>query len=197
MTHLSDDEKCELLSLARQSIVEVVYGKHAPVVDLQEKSFVLREPGAAFVTITKGGQLRGCIGTLEAYQPLVMDVIEHAVAAAVHDFRFLPVQPDELPCLELEISVLSKPEKIVYADADDLRRIIRPGQDGVVIAEGGRRATFLPQVWEQLPEFDLFMGHLCRKMGASSHYWKQSHLDVYTYQVEEFKEQSKPTAHPG
>ena len=188
MYTLSEDEKRELLSLARQSIANAACGENPPVVNLEEKSVSLREPGATFVTITRKGDLRGCIGTLEPYQPLILDVIEHAAAAAMNDFRFLPVRPEELDELELEISVLTRPKKITYSSIDELYQLITPGRDGVVIRDGARRATFLPQVWEQLPELDEFMGHLCRKMGASADYWKKSKLEISMYQVIEFRE---------
>lgn len=189
MKSLSDDEKRALLNLARESIRNAVYGKNQPDAKLQEQSSALREPGAAFVTITKQGDLRGCIGTLEPYQPLIMDVIEHAAAAALHDFRFPPVGADEIADLELEISVLTRPERITYSSVEDLYRLIHPGRDGVVIREGARRATFLPQVWDQLTELPVFMGHLCRKMGVTADYWKRCTLEISLYQVIEFKEQ--------
>jgi AmmeMemoRadiSam system protein A len=188
MSMLSDDEKHELLQLARQVIIQVVGGKKPITVNVQEKSEALREPGATFVTITKHGNLRGCIGTLEAYQPLILDVMEHAAAAAMDDYRFSPVRSEELGELELEISVLTQPQKISYSNSEELSRIITPGKDGVVIKDGLRRATFLPQVWEQLPLLDDFMGHLCQKMGASAGYWKKGKLEISLYQVIEFRE---------
>ncbi|MEM5776662.1 MAG: AmmeMemoRadiSam system protein A, partial [Anaerolineaceae bacterium] len=120
--------------------------------------------------------------------PLAADVIEHAAAAAINDFRFLPVEPDEVNEIHIEISVLTAPEKLSYHQPEELYTLIRPGVDGVVIRDGARRATFLPQVWEQLPEMEDFMAHLCRKMGASGEYWKKNHLDVSVYQVIEFHE---------
>ena len=191
MSTLTDVDKKELLSLARQSITHAVQGRSLPDVNLKDVSAGLREPGAAFVTLTKRGDLRGCIGSLEACQPLVLDVIEHAADAAINDYRFTPVRANELTDIEVEISVLTAPRKIEYTDAEDLRQLIRPGKDGVVIRDGIRRATFLPQVWQQLPQMDDFMGHLCRKMGASADYWKKHHLDISLYQVIEFKDEEK------
>lgn len=148
----------------------------------------LQEHGASFVTLTKSGQLRGCIGTLEAYQPLAQDVQQRAVQAAVEDPRFNPVTPAELPSLEIEISRLTQPEPLLYENPTDLLHLLRPSVDGVILADGYRRATFLPQVWEQLPDAEEFLSHLCLKMGARANLWQTKLLDVQIYQVQEFKQ---------
>ncbi len=181
-------ERCQLLELARKSIEAVTNGMRLTAVDPGQISERLREDGASFVTLTINGALRGCIGTLEAYQPLYLDVIEHAAAAAVDDFRFKPVGPDEISTIIIEISVLSRPEQLQYSGTDELLQRLRPGIDGVVIKDGRMRATFLPQVWEQLPDSEEFLSHLCAKMGAPSGLWKTKNLAVFTYQVEEFHE---------
>ena len=186
--HLTDSERNFLLGLARKSIEAAAGGTHIPAGDKEQVPLKLLEDGACFVTLTKNGALRGCIGTLEAYQPLYLDVIEHAAAAAVDDFRFNPVHPDEVPTISIEISVLTRPEQVSYNGPDDLLNKLRPGIDGVVIKDGRMRATFLPQVWEQLPDMQEFMSHLCSKMGASAGLWKIKNLAVFTYQVEEFHE---------
>lgn len=188
MTPLTQAEKDELLTLARESITAAANGKPLPPVNLAGKSAALAEQGAAFVTLTQNGQLRGCIGALQAYQPLILDVIEHAATAAMHDYRFSPVQPREVAGLKIEISVLSQPKKIAYGNSEELRRLIRPGVDGVILRDGARRATFLPQVWQQLPELDEFMAHLCLKMGVSADTWKKKKLEISLYQVEDFSE---------
>ncbi len=188
---LTQAEKTILLQHARAAIQAVVVNDdELPPIDLTQFSPALREDGASFVTLTRrsSGKLRGCIGTLTAYQPLIEDVREHAVAAALEDFRFLPVESEELPKLKIEISRLSKPILLDYANAEDLVTKIRPGIDGVVIEDGQRRATFLPQVWEKIPNIDLFLTALCQKMGASVNLWRQKKLDVSVYQVEEFSE---------
>ncbi len=128
------------------------------------------------------------IKALEPYQPLAEDVREHAAAAALEDYRFPPVQPDEIDKLKIEISRLTVPSPLPYETPDDLLDKIRPGVDGVVIRDGFNRATFLPQVWEQLPTKEAFLSHLCRKMGAPDDLWKTKKLNVLTYQVEEFHE---------
>jgi AmmeMemoRadiSam system protein A len=183
---LSHQDKVYLLDLARSSIARAVNRQPLPEIDQYGLSDILKTDGAAFVTLTKDKLLRGCIGALEAYQPLVMDVREHAVAAAMEDYRFTPVSTSELPYLSIEISRLTQPEALEYQDAGDLIELLRPGIDGVILAEGIRRATFLPQVWEQLPNPEDFLSHLCHKMGMSPDAWRKVHLAVSLYRVEEF-----------
>ena len=185
---LTNEEKTILLKTARDAIENAVLGLPVDREDLSEFPERLLEPGATFVTLFKNGELRGCVGGLEPIYPLIVDVREHAIAAALHDYRFPPVQPSELPNIKIEISRLTLPKRLVYKDPDDLLRHLRPRVDGVLIRDGNQRATFLPQVWEKLPEADVFMGNLCLKMGAPADLWRKKKLDVYTYQVEEFHE---------
>ena len=185
---LTSEEKEVLLKVARQSLELKLRGEKLPPLNAASQTPLLQADGASFVTLTKGGKLRGCIGTLEAYQPLIEDVRERALAAALHDYRFPNVQPDELAAIEIEISCLTTPIPLNYTDADDLLAKLRPGVDGIVLEEGSRRATFLPQVWEQLPSAEEFLGHLCRKMGVYDDYWRHKKMDVLIYQVEEFRE---------
>ena len=185
---LTPDEKQTLLRLARQALELGVRGEKLPPLDLESLTPRLRADGASFVTLTERGDLRGCIGALEAYQPLAEDVREHAVAAALNDYRFPPVQSGELNGIRLEVSRLTAPVRLEYNDAADLLAKLRPGLDGVILRDGSRRATFLPQVWEKLPEADDFLDNLCHKMGAASDLWRRKHLDVLVYQVEEFHE---------
>lgn len=186
--HLSLEERQFLLTLARQSLEAGVRGQPLPELDLPALSLLLRQPGASFVTLTKGGQLRGCIGALEPYQALAEDVREHAVAAALEDYRFAPVQPGEVHQLRIEISRLTQPQPLDYADPDDLLCKLRPGVDGIVLRDGPRRATFLPQVWEKIPDPADFLGYLCEKMNARYDLWRRKKLEVSIYQVEEFHE---------
>ena len=132
--------------------------------------------------------MRGCIGALEPYQPLAEDVREHAVAAALDDYRFPPVQKSELAKIEIEVSRLTVPAPLEYAGPDDLLVQLHPGVDGVILRDGFRRATFLPQVWEKIPEKAAFLANLCYKMGAGPDTWRNKHLQVLVYQVEEFHE---------
>ncbi|MCD4673961.1 MAG: AmmeMemoRadiSam system protein A [Anaerolineaceae bacterium] len=186
---LTDSERKQLLALARQSIELVTSGKPLPELRLAEYSPSLQEDGASFVTLTrKDGSLRGCIGTLSAYQPLVQDVCEHAAAAATQDYRFPKVQPGEVAGLHIEISRLTAPVPLDYDQCSDFPGLLHPGVDGIVLCDGARRATFLPQVWEKLPAPEEFLTHLCYKMGASGDLWRMKKLDVEIYHVEEFQE---------
>jgi AmmeMemoRadiSam system protein A len=185
---LTDAEKQLLLQLARRSIELAVNQQRLPLLDLSEFSQPLRADGATFVTLTIAGELRGCIGALEPYQPLVQDVCEHAAAAALEDYRFPPVTPVEVPLLEIEISRLTPPQPFVYKTPAELLSGLRPHIDGVVLRDPPRRATFLPQVWEKIPQPEVFLSQLCHKMGAAANLWQRKQLEVYTYQVEEFRE---------
>jgi AmmeMemoRadiSam system protein A len=138
---LSPEERNTLLRLARRSIELAIIGRSLPRLVLSDFSAPMREQGASFVTLTERGELRGCIGTLEAYQPLVQDVCEHAVAAATEDTRFSPVQPFEFPRLKIEISRLTPPTPLQYTSPEELLTLLHPLEDGVVLKDMGRRAT--------------------------------------------------------
>lgn len=186
---LTPIERQQLLRLARQAIEAAAAGREPPGIDPEEFSARLFEPGAVFVTLTEAdGELRGCIGTLQAYQPLVEDVREHAAAAAMHDYRFLPVAPEEVAGLSIEISRLTAPQPLEYDTPEQLLERLRPGVDGVILRDGRSRATFLPQVWEKVPRPEEFLGHLCLKMGAPANLWRKKKLEAEVYQVEEFHE---------
>lgn len=187
-TPLTDTEKQTLLRIAREAIENAVKGKSASPIDSTSLTQALREQGSSFVTLTIQGELRGCIGALEAYQPLVEDVREHAIAAALNDPRFPPLTQLELSRILIEVSRLTSPQELEYSDADDLLKKIRPHVDGVILKHGHRRATFLPQVWEKIPDPVEFLEQLCYKMGISPNFWREAKLKVLTYQVEEFHE---------
>ena len=187
-TSLTDKEKQTLLHIARVSIESAV--KRASQPSLENNAFTpaLRENGASFVTLTINGELRGCIGALEAYQALAEDVREHAVAAALNDPRFPPVSEAELSRIQIEVSHLTQPQELQYSDSEDLLVKLRPHVDGIILKHGLRRATFLPQVWEKIPDPQEFLSQLCYKMGERPNLWRQAKLQVYIYQVEEFHE---------
>jgi uncharacterized protein len=185
---LSNEERAILLRLARQALESGVRRQPLELLELDSLPGQLREPGATFVTLTERELLRGCVGALEAYQPLAEDVREHAIAAALEDYRFPPVRPEEAPWIKIEISRLTSPIPLEYDKPEDLPRLLRPAIDGVVLRDGTRRATFLPQVWEKLPDPREFLGHLCNKMGLDGNTWCYHKLQVFTYQVEEFHE---------
>jgi AmmeMemoRadiSam system protein A len=185
---LTPTEKQTLLRLARQGLEAAARKLPVPAPAAEALTPALERPGCSFVTLTEQGELRGCIGGLVAEEPLWRDVQHHAGQAALHDYRFIPVQPDELPLIEIEVSVLTEPAPLDYASADDLLRRLRPGVDGVVLRQGSQRATFLPQVWERVPEPEQFLSLLCEKLGAAPNAWRRAHLEVETYQVIEFHE---------
>ena len=185
---LNKTEQEILLKITREALEKAVRGELLPKVNLENLPESLQAPGASFVTLTNNGRLRGCIGILEARQPLAIDVQEHAVAAALQDYRFPRVVPEECPNIQIEISVLSPKKILQYEKPEALAEKIRPKVDGVVLEDGYRKATFLPQVWDQLEAPETFLSHLCAKMGAPSNLWRKKLLRVYTYQVQEFHE---------
>jgi len=185
---LTDGEKQILLRIAREAMESRVRSKSLPPLEKELLTPTLRENGASFVTLTIHDDLRGCIGALEAYQPLVDDVREHAIAAALEDPRFPPVSEAELNRIQIEVSRLTEPEELHYSNNEDLLAKLRPHVDGVILKHGFRRATFLPQVWEKIPEPEEFLRQLCYKMGERPNLWREAKLQVYTYQVEEFRE---------
>jgi AmmeMemoRadiSam system protein A len=178
-------ERAVLLAVARDSIRHGLRTGRPLVVRPEDFPEKLREPGASFVTLHRGGRLRGCIGTLEAWRPLVTDVAENAFAAAFRDPRFMPLQPEELDDLHIHISVLGKPEPLVFDSEEDLLRQLRPGRDGLILQDGARKGTFLPSVWEELPDPRQFLAHLKLKAGLSPDHWSDS-LRVWRYGTESF-----------
>ncbi|MHB1403506.1 MAG: AmmeMemoRadiSam system protein A [Thiobacillus sp.] len=149
----------------------------------------LAEPGASFVTLTRQGELRGCIGTLEAHRPLGLDVRENAVAAAFRDPRFMPLTRVEFDEIRVEVSVLSPSEILVVVSEEHALATLRPNVDGVVFEYRHYRSTFLPQVWEQLPEPAEFMAHLKRKAGLPMDFWAEE-VRLSRYTVSKWKESS-------
>lgn len=141
---------------------------------------------ATFVTLTLDRQLRGCIGSLIAHRPLLDDLIHNAQSAAFEDPRFYPLNPEEFSRIGIEVSLLSEPELITYENSNDLKTKVTVGTDGIILQKGSKKATFLPQVWEQLPTFELFFSHLCQKAGLEPD-CLESHPDIWHYKVEKVK----------
>ena len=172
-----------LLEIARASIAHgLQHGSPLPV-DVEVEAPDLREQRATFVTLHLQGRLRGCIGTLEAYRSLAEDVAAHAFAAAFEDPRFSPVTRDEADALTLHISVLTPPEPLPCRSEEDLLSQLRPGRDGLILQEGRQRATFLPAVWDELPEPRRFLAHLKRKADLGADYWSPS-MKFWRYEAE-------------
>jgi AmmeMemoRadiSam system protein A len=188
---LTLDEQSLLLKISRQTLEAAVRRESLPELELNSLSPNLLTYGSVFITLTLDGELRGCIGAIEPYQSLVMDVMEHTIAAAFQDYRFPPVSPNELSKIQIEISRLTPPQRIEYDKPADLLQLVHPGI-GLIVKDGLRRATFLPQVWQKIPEPADFLSHLCLKMGSPPDIWLQKPLEVFTYQVEVFKEPLPP-----
>ncbi|AMK75249.1 MULTISPECIES: AmmeMemoRadiSam system protein A [Methylomonas] len=182
---LTETQQNQLLALARQSIAHGLQtGRPLPVV-VADYPAELRQTRATFVTLERRGQLRGCIGMLEAVRPLAEDVAENAFAAAFRDRRFPPLAAEELANLDLHISVLSPAVAMKFASEADLIAQLRPGIDGIVLQEGGRRGTFLPSVWEDLADPEQFLQHLKQKAGLPAAYWSDT-IQAYRYTTEMF-----------
>jgi AmmeMemoRadiSam system protein A len=147
----------------------------------------LAQPGATFVTLTQGGQLRGCIGSLEAWRPLDADVRENARAAAFRDPRFPPLTHGELHRTRVEVSLLAPATPITFTDEADALSQLQPGIDGLILECHGQRGTFLPQVWESLPEPNRFLTHLKQKAGFDPGFWSPD-IKLYRYAVNKWKE---------
>ena len=186
--HLTHEEKKYLLNLARDTIE--AYIKSGEVYEPEEVKLdkKLKTRMAAFVTLEKNGQLRGCIGHLNATEPLYLDVRDNAINAAVHDPRFPQVKEEELDKLEIEISVLTSPEPIKVKDEKEYIEKIKPGVDGIILEYQGRGATYLPQVWEQIHDKKDFLESLCMKAGLAPDSWKKKGAKLFRYGVEAFKE---------
>jgi MEMO1 family protein len=156
-----DEAGKALLSIARGAIEGQLTGRPSPLTEVQW----LKQSGATFVTLTKSGELRGCIGSLEAARPLGEDVAQNALGAAFRDPRFPAVSAAEWPRCRVEVSLLCAPKPIRFADEADLLAQVQAGEDGLILEADGRRATFLPQVWESIADKRVFLGELLRKAG--------------------------------
>lgn len=174
-----------LLTIARNAI-ERNFGLEARTVTPHP---MLSHPGATFVTLTQNGQLRGCIGSLKAHRPLANDVAENALAAAFRDPRFPPLTKEELDRTRVEVSLLEASEPMEFSDEADAMARLRPGVDGVILAHGSRHATFLPQVWESLPDPQRFMDQLKLKAGLPASFWDER-ITLARYGVQKWKEET-------
>jgi AmmeMemoRadiSam system protein B/AmmeMemoRadiSam system protein A len=179
-----------LLQLARKTIADRLNIPAQVLIDdnsdLSDKAF--DEHRGTFVTLTINNRLRGCIGNLSAEKSIIEGIRDNAVNAAFHDPRFPPLSKSEFNKVDIEISLLSEPKKLEYQNSDDLLEKLRPNIDGVIIRKGSYSSTFLPQVWDQLPDKQSFLEHLCQKAGLPSDEWRRPGLDVMVYQVQYFEE---------
>ncbi|MFM8330702.1 MAG: AmmeMemoRadiSam system protein A [Candidatus Methylumidiphilus sp.] len=180
---MNAEQRQTLLRLARDSIRQGLDVGRPLAVDVTALPPPLQAVRASFVTLQKHGELRGCIGMLEAVRPLAQDIAENAYAAAFRDPRFPPLAADEWADLDIHLSLLTPAEPMRFSSEQDLLAQLRPGVDGLILEEGRRRGTFLPSVWEQLPEPAQFLEHLKRKAGLPGGYWSDT-LKVWRYRAE-------------
>ncbi len=177
----------EILKLAHDTIQS--YLQPTQVISkesLSKKYPQFSQKAAVFVTLNLNGNLRGCIGSLVAHRDLYDDIVHNATSAAFNDPRFAPLRLEEFKNIDIEVSLLSPAIQLPYEDIDDLKSKINIGQDGVILKQDSYQATFLPQVWEQLPTFEQFFAHLCNKAGLQTS-CLQNHPKIYTYKVEKIK----------
>lgn len=180
---MSTERGKALLAIARASISTAL----GQPLQASEDAYWLQEWGASFVTLTQHGQLRGCIGSLQAHRSLLADVKSNAVSAALHDPRFLPLKAPELAQTEIEVSVLSPMQALRFENEQHALDQLQPGTDGIALQYAHHRGTFLPQVWEQLPSKQDFLTQLKRKAGLPPGFWSEE-LNLYRYSVAKYKE---------
>jgi AmmeMemoRadiSam system protein A len=184
----SEEEGRQLLRLARKTIEQHLRGAGGGGEAEGDPSPRFTEQCGTFVTLTKGGRLRGCIGHIMPQGPLFDEVKVNAINAAFRDPRFRPLQADEMAQVKIEVSVLTEPVPLRYRGKDDLLSQLKPEVDGLIIKRGYHQATFLPQVWEQLPEKETFLSQLCLKAGLDGDAWEKGDLEVSVYHVQAFEE---------
>jgi len=182
---LDPSARQRLLEIARQSIRQGLEQGHALQLIAEREMSALQAKRASFVTLERQGRLRGCIGHLQAVTALACDVAENAYAAAFRDPRFAPLSAPEFDDLEVHISVLTPSQPLTFSSEAELLAIIEPGIDGLILSEGSRRGTFLPSVWEQLPNREDFLRHLKQKAGLPPDHWSP-HIQVARYRTESF-----------
>jgi AmmeMemoRadiSam system protein A len=187
MSRLTDSDRRFLLVFAR-SVISSELGRGMRAVAPDPIPAAMAEKRGCFVTLHQKGALRGCIGTIEPSTPLIDAIADNAVNAAFHDPRFSPLRPEDLATVSLEVSLLTVPERLPFKDGPDLLDRLEPGVHGVILSKGRRRATFLPQVWEQLPDRQEFLAHLCLKAGMESTCWNDPDIKIEVYEAEYFSE---------
>ncbi|MEQ1528630.1 MAG: AmmeMemoRadiSam system protein A [Methylococcales bacterium] len=180
---LSKDQQQLLLVLAKTAIHHGLKTGAPLAVNLVDYPAELRVPRATFVTLHKNHDLRGCMGKLEAGKPLAIDIAENAYSAAFNDPRFPPLVAAEFPYVQIHLSILTPAEPITFSSEQDLLGQLKPGIDGLILQEGRRRATFLPSVWETLPNPEQFLRHLKQKAGLPADYWSEQ-ISISRYETE-------------
>lgn len=178
-----------LFKIARESIkTYLISGKKADFTEVIKVYPQLLQKQGSFVTVYVEGNLRGCVGKIEGDGPLYKDITDNAVDAAFFDTRFMPVRSEEIPKLHIEISLLEKPKKLDYSDENDLLTKLSAKKEGVLLQFMGRRSTFLPQVWEKIPNAKNFLKELAHKGGFAEDIWKEKDCQIFTYSTLVLKE---------
>lgn len=180
---LNKDNQQRLLALAKSSIQQGLQVGQPLKINLADYPAELLEPRATFVTLFINHKLRGCIGVLEAIRPLAEDIAQNAFSAAFRDSRFPALQADESKKLEIHLSLLTPAESVLFSSEQDLLAQLNPGIDGLILQEGYRRGTFLPSVWDSLPNPVEFLQHLKQKAGLPPNYWSDT-IKIYRYHTE-------------
>lgn len=186
---LTEEEGRQLVEVARETIQKALFNPKDKSEPETASSPKFQERRGTFVTLTLNGALRGCIGHILPQETLIEGVRINAINAAFRDPRFRPLGQNEFEKIRVEVSILTEPKPLPYTDANDLLAKLRPGTDGVIIRKGYHQATFLPQVWEQLPNKKDFLSHLCLKAGLDRDAWAHEKLEVHAYQVQAFEEE--------
>jgi AmmeMemoRadiSam system protein A len=185
-----------MLTLARDTIGHALATGARRLPDPDDLPTRLRQPGATFVTLRRDGMLLGCIGALEPYQAVGVDVAEHALAAAFDDPRVPPIEAEDFVAMTIEVSVLGALQELAVHDHQQLTESLRVGKDGLLVVAPGHRATFLPSVWESVSDVDEFLAMLWRKAGLWPREWPKG-IRVFHYEVDEFAAdgpRARPTA---
>ena len=183
---ISKEEQEELLALARNTLIHSL-GMSSEKIVPRFDSPIIHQPHGVFVTLHRHGQLRGCIGSIMPVESIVDGVRHNAINAAFHDSRFPRLTPEELADTEIEISILSNPHPLPFGSHEELLGLLKPDM-GVILRQGAHQATFLPQVWQQLPDQQSFLEHLSLKAGLSKDGWQDPNIEISTYHVLSFHE---------
>jgi AmmeMemoRadiSam system protein A len=186
---LTEEEGKHLVETARKTIQKALFNPKGKSEPDPASSPKFQERRGTFVTLTINGTLRGCIGHIIPQESLIEGVRVNAMNAAFRDPRFRPLSQNEFEKIRVEVSILTAPRPLPYSDANDLLAKLKPGTDGLIIRKGYHQATFLPQVWEQLPNKKDFLTHLCLKAGLAGDAWAYDELEVHTYQAQAFEEE--------
>jgi AmmeMemoRadiSam system protein A len=190
---LSENEREILLDLVFQTVKATAEGSALSTINFDQFPESFQHPTATFVTLSTAGALRGCIGTTQIQQALALDVIQRAQSAASRDPRFPAVTPAEVPNLDIEISLLTPPQPILFSSPEDLLERLEAGKEGVIVKSGAHRATFLPQVWERVNDPQTFLELLCQKASLHRDAWRSGKIQVETYEVESFHRKAQIT----